>query len=60
MDNCLVKRFHKNRISFRSCVELITGFLNRMVEGGMDWINLAQDKEKWRPLAITLMKHQVL
>jgi len=26
----------------------------------MDWINLAQDREKWRPLALALMKLLVL
>jgi hypothetical protein len=28
--------------------------------GGMDWIDLAQDRDQWRALVNTVMKHRVL
>jgi hypothetical protein len=29
--------------------------LGEVCWGGMDWIGLAQDKDKWRPLVKTIM-----
>ena len=29
------------------------------VGGGGDWMELAQDRDRWRPLLITVMNHRV-
>jgi hypothetical protein len=33
--------------------------LRQMGWGGMDWIDLAQDSDKWRPLVKTVMNFRV-
>jgi hypothetical protein len=34
-------------------------YLRKIGWGGMDWIDLAQDRDKWRALVNTVMKLQV-
>jgi hypothetical protein len=33
--------------------------LREMEQGGMDWIDLAQDMDQWRVLMNTVMNHSV-
>jgi hypothetical protein len=33
--------------------------LGEMGRGGMDWFNLAEDRDQWRPLVNTVMNLQV-
>jgi hypothetical protein len=42
-----------------SCVDNIKRDLRKIVLGGMDWIDLAQDREQWRDLVNTAMNHRV-
>jgi hypothetical protein len=41
-------------------VDIIKMDLRELGWGGMDWIDLAQDRDQWRALVITVMNHQVL
>jgi hypothetical protein len=34
-------------------------YLGEIGSGGMDWIDLAQDRDKWRALGIAVMNLQV-
>jgi hypothetical protein len=34
--------------------------LGEMLWGGMDWIRLAQDRDKWRALINAVMNYQVI
>jgi hypothetical protein len=34
--------------------------LGRLVGGGVEWINLAQDRDRWRAVANTVMNLRVL
>jgi hypothetical protein len=34
-------------------------YLREIGWGGMDWIDLAQDREQWRALVNTVMNHRV-
>jgi hypothetical protein len=34
-------------------------YLREMGCGGMDWIDLAQDRDQWRSLVITVMKLRI-
>jgi hypothetical protein len=35
-------------------------YLKEIRRGGMDWIDLAQDRDQWRPLVNTVMNLRVL
>jgi hypothetical protein len=38
---------------------IILKWILRQWDGGMDWINLAQDRDRWRALVNTVMPLQV-
>jgi hypothetical protein len=40
-------------------VDNIKMYLREKGWGGMDWINLDQDREKWRTVVNTVMNHRV-
>jgi hypothetical protein len=41
------------------CVDTIKMDLREIGWGGMDWIDVAQDKDQWRALLITVMNFRV-
>jgi hypothetical protein len=43
----------------RRCVDNIKMGLREIGWGGMDWTDLAEDKDKWRALVSTVMKLRV-
>jgi hypothetical protein len=43
----------------RSCVDNVKTNLRERGWGGMDWIDLAQDKDQWRTLVSTVMNLRV-
>jgi hypothetical protein len=38
---------------------MILKWIFRKKDGGMDWIDLAQDRERWRALVIAVMNYRV-
>ena len=38
---------------------IILKWIFERLDGGMDWINLAQDRDRWRALVNTVMNLQV-
>jgi hypothetical protein len=43
----------------RMWVDNIKIYLREIVWGGMDWIDLAQDRDQWRALVNTVMKLRI-
>jgi hypothetical protein len=43
----------------RRCVDHIKMDLGEIGGSGVDWINVSQDRNKWRALVNTVMKHPV-
>jgi hypothetical protein len=47
------------RLFFRKSVEIILKCIFESLDGDMDWINLAQDRDRWRALENTAMNLRV-